>query len=141
MIQYWMKDQMQPLMNGVRLTVDFEPDADNYGTVFYEGGGAPDRHDFNIRRPNYMVWIQSTDWGQAELLAQEAFDLFHAYHKRFPDTEIAVEFYKANQLIKTEHYILKSMFAVGDPNPLGVDNGKMQYSVNVETMLIKKGES
>lgn len=140
MIQHWMKEQLETAFEGVRVTVDYEPDIATYGTVFYEGGGAPTRYDFQLRKPNYMIWIQSKDWGHAELLAQTAFDLFHKYHTRFPNVAIPVEYYQNAELVKTEIFELKNIFAVGEVNRLGVENDNMQYSVNFETLLQHKGE-
>lgn len=139
MIHYWIKDQLQAALPNVEVTVDYEPNEKEYLTVFFEGGGAPGRHDLNDRYPNYMVWIQSPDYGYAEYLAETVFNLFNQYTARGA-VDISVEYYKGNQLLRTEVVELQHMVAVSEPNRIGVEDGAMQYTVNLATRITQKEE-
>lgn len=144
MIQEWLKDRLKAALPQAKWTVDYEPNnSDQFGTVYYEGGGAPGGGDFNYRYPRFMVWIESEDWTMAEYIAQTVFDELHNLHKWSGKQSIHVVYTdKNNQVIREEDVTLHSITAAGDPNRIGVEDGKMQYSVNFETHITKnEGEN
>lgn len=131
MIQYWLKDTLKPIASGVKITVDYEPDAKTYITVFYEGGGMPAQFDIDWRYPNYMIWVESEDWGKAQYLAHLIFDNLQQYCRKNGKQQILVEYQDVNgQVLSTELVELHSLTAMGDINPLGILDGKMRYSLN-----------
>lgn len=130
MIQYWMKTQLAARFPNVRITVDYEATDKQFITIFYEGGSAPGENDMPTRKPRYMVWIQSDDFGYAEYMAQEVFKLFHQMHRRRTTKEIDVEYYKNNIKIASETILLHKLVAESDPNRIGAEDGAMQYTVN-----------
>lgn len=139
MIQFWMKDQLAAAIPGILFTADYEPDAATYGTVFYEGGGSPADYDVKYRYPVYMVWVESTDWGLAEYVAQEVFDALHEWHERNNPREILVEYVnQANEVLGTDLVVLHKIRCAGEVNRIGVEDGKMQYSINFETTITEK---
>ena len=139
MIQFWLKDQLAAAIPATTITADYEPDLATYMTVFYEGGGAPGDHDIKWRFPVYMVWVESTDWGLAEYLAQQAFNTLHEQHERLGPQEILVEYVdNSGTVLGTETVILHRIKSAGEVNRIGVQDGKMQYSINFETTISNK---
>lgn len=141
MIQYWLKDQISAALSGVDVTVDYEPNNDTYVTVFHEGGGDPGRYDLNDRHPNYMVWVQSADFNYAEYLANEIYKLLNALHKKTGTIPITVEYYKGSVLIDSDTVYLQRLSAEGDVNRIGVEDGAMQYTINLSTTILQKEET
>lgn len=135
MIQYFLKDVLdQTLTRPVTITVDYEPDLETYMTVFYEGpGGQPDPYDRKLQRLRYMVWIESEDWGLATYLAREVYLALHEYAGR---PVIEVEYFdKDNVKLDSEFVLLLDLDAAGEPNPLGIEEGKRRFSVNFDAIL------
>lgn len=141
MLQYWLKDQLQQEMPGVQITVDYEAATNEFITVFAEGGGQPGAYDLQDRHPNYMVWIESDDFGFAEYLAERVYETLHNRHKRFGSVEVDIDYYKGQTLLKTTHVTLQKLIAQGDVNRIGVEDNKMQYSVNFTATILPKGET
>ena len=141
MIQRWLKDQLVAAYPGVIFAADYEPDANQSGTVFYEGGGAPARFDAKFRYPRYMIWIESDDWGMAEYLAQSIFETLHELHLKTGPQLVEVEYRdRSGEIIATEQVYLHRIVADGGPNRIGVDGEKMQYSINFDTTITNQKE-
>lgn len=133
-----MGDQLKAEFPTDNITVDYLTEADTNIVVYFEGGGPPGRFDINRNDLNYMVWVESTDWGYAEYMANQIFNFFHKYHEKARPL-IVVEYVNANMdVLASETVKLHRMFAAGSVNPLGVDDGKMQYTINFETTITKE---
>lgn len=138
MIQHWMGEQLKIEFPGNNITVDYFEEADTNIVVYYEGSGEPARFDLQINELNYMVWVESKDWGFAEYIAYQIYDYFHRFHERSKPL-ILVEFLNAdNEVLATEYVKLHQSFAASKPNPIGVADGRMQYSINFEIKLSKE---
>lgn len=141
MIQYWLGDLLKAEFPGNRkdITVDYLTERDTNIVVYYEGSSAPGRFDINRLDLNYMVWVESKDWGFAEYVANRIFDMLHKYHEKHGRPLIEVEHVNANmEVLATEMVKLHRVFAAGHINPLGVEDGKMQYTINFETTITKE---
>lgn len=133
-----MGDKLKAAFPDTNITVDYLTEADTNIVVYYEGSGPPGRYDIDREDLNYMVWVESTDWGYAEYMANQVFNYFHKYHEKETPV-IDVEFVNAQmEVLATQTVKLHRVFAAGSVNPLGVDDGRMQYSINFVTTIIKE---
>lgn len=133
-----MGEQLKTHLPGINIEVDYLSEAPTSVVVYYEGSGQPARHDINRYDMNYMIWVESTDWGLAEYLANQIFDYFHEYHKRERPL-IAVNYVNEQmEILATESVKLHTMFASSHINPLGVDDGRMQFTVNMQAIITKE---
>lgn len=136
MIQTWLRNQIAPLLPGFEVTVDNEADSPKGATVYYEGGAEPTDYDFAYMYPNYMVWIGSPDWGEVE---------FHAYNlaeklKRSTPFIITVEFTDKNDnVLGRQDVLIKRIRVQSGPHRLGIDDGQMLYTLNLEATITLKG--
>ena len=133
MIQSYLKEKLADQLPQLTWTVDYRTKNDHTGTVYYEGGGQPGQYDVKVRYPRYMVYISSSDWEFAEYAAQAAFDAIH----RTAYEDVQVDFYKDEQVIDTKNYYINFIAAASEPNPIGVENGIMDYSINFEVILVE----
>lgn len=140
MLQFWLKDKIAERMPGRRITVDYAKVSPTFLVVYYEGGAAPSPYDLKWREQRYMVWIESEDWGLAQHMAFQIYEWFHEYEQGLETREeIDIDFLDANnQLLNTQTVFLHSLTAASEPNPLGVEDGRMRYSVNFDAKLTKK---
>lgn len=141
MIQYWIKDQIVAAMPGVAVTVDYQPNSKEHVTIFYENGGSPGRFEIPTDAPRYMIWVQSPDFGYAEYLAERIKDLLHQIHHRRGTRDIAVEYYRKNVLHTTEMVELQKLSVENGPNRIGVEDGAMQYTVNLLAIITQKEDN
>lgn len=140
MIQYWIRDRLKEAAPNVRWTVDVSPDVPTSATVFFEGGAEPFRYDFQFEYPSYMIWVESTDLGMAEYLARLVYLTLHNYHLAHPFEPIDVTYYTdTGEELGQESFVLQKITALSPPNPIGMDGKKMQYSVNFESTIERKG--
>lgn len=95
---------------------------DNIIAVYDESGGNPSTYDDEMRTLNYMVWIESSDYAKAQLIAQNVFKHFHK-QSNFHYTNVN------GQSVKV------FFITCSEPARIGVDNKKMQYSVNMSIQL------
>lgn len=132
--------------------------AEHTGTVYATGGYEPDEYDTQYRYPSYQVWIRSSDWGYAKLIADMTFDALHKYPQFLsrnkvtlnietvseecvrqgePNVDIvyATDNEKQDSYIKSYHIF--QITAASDPIRVGVENGIMEYSVNFDVTLIE----
>lgn len=136
MIQSWIRDRLQPDFPFVEWTVDYESTAPASVTVFYEGGGEPGETELKYLYPRYMIWISSVDFEEAEYLAQAIFEKLHEVRNH----PVTVHFFRNGEVVKTKEYNLKKIVAATLPTRIGVEDNKMQYSVNFDATLIDKKE-
>lgn len=136
MIQFHLMQKLQPILPDLEWTVDYKTADDHTGTVYYEGGGSPGEFDVPIRHPRYMVYISSSDWGYAEYAAQAVHDTLH---KTFNEP-VTVEFFKDRNVVATKSYRVFLIESASEPLPLGVENEKMDYSVNFDVTLVENKE-
>jgi hypothetical protein len=112
-------------------SIDNYTAADNTGTVYSESSGSPDLYDLNFHRPEYMVFIRSSDWALAEHAARQMFEHFHKMH----DQPITISKTIKGQTI-TKNYYLYLLQSLSEPLRVGVDDaGLMQWSVNFRATL------
>lgn len=141
MLQYWLQDLLKPVLTGVKVTVDYEPDTPTYATIFYEGGAQPGKYDISWRYPRFMIWVESDDWGRAQYLAYLIFKTVHNYHKKHGVQQITVEYQnERGEVLDTEEVELHKLEAASDPNPLGILDGKMRYSLNFTATITNQKE-
>lgn len=133
MIQEWIRDQVKAELPQLDWTVDFESQATNGATVFYEGGSAPGMFDIDWRYPRYMVWVTAEDWELAEYAAQKVFDTLHL----IKGTDITVVYKSDNEVVESKTYRLKKLYAESDPNPIGIEEGKRLFSINFTATMIE----
>lgn len=133
MIQEWLRDKLKPVLPTLGWTVDYESQAKNGATVFYEGGSAPARFDIHWRYPRYMVWLSADDWELADYAAQKIYDTLHLIEPE----DITVEYRAGGQVMETKTYRLKHLKAESDPNPIGIEDGKRLYSINFTATMIE----
>ncbi|OAK70095.1 hypothetical protein [Lederbergia galactosidilytica] len=131
MIQEFLMNRLQPLLPDLEWTVDYKTADDNTGTVYYEGGGQPDQYDVPTRYPRYMVYLSSSDWDYVQYAAQVVFDSLHKLQNQI----VKVDFYSKGNVVASKSYRVFLIIAASDPNPLGVDNDVMDYSVNFDVTL------
>lgn len=122
MIHRYLKNQAQQAIPSLGWSVNFYTGADNTGTVYTEGGPTARLDDTKIRYPEYMIYIRSSDFDAAERRAQEVYDMFHE---------------KADFIVTEEDKTFQVIFlqALSEPLRLGVDNDKMEYSINLQATL------
>lgn len=136
MIQTYIRNILSDALPSLNWTVDYKTANDETGTVYYEGGSKPGEYDVPTRFPRYMVYISSSDWGFAEFAAMKAKELIH---KRGGDI-VRVDYTKGEEIIETKVFKIQMIRASGDINPLGVENGVMDFSVNFDADLIEMKE-
>lgn len=136
MIQYYLMQKLQSALPGLEWTVDNKSGDDNTGAVYLEGGSRPGAYDVPIREPRYMVYISSSDWSYAEYAAMQAVEILH----QLPGEIIPVEYEHKGVVIDTKLFALKSLLAAGDINPVGIDNGVKDFSINFDAYLIELKE-
>lgn len=136
MIQSFIRDILADALPSLNWSVDYSTANDNTGMVAFEGGSKPGEYDVPYRYPRYMVYISSSDWEFAEFAAMKTKELIH---KRAGDV-VDVEYKKDGEVIETKRFKLQMITASGDINPLGVENGVMDYSVNFDANLIELKE-
>lgn len=122
MIQNYLKEQAQMVLPELEWTIDFYTGEDNTGTVYSENGAKPDTYDANFRFPQYMVFIRSSNWSNAEQAAQKVFDLFHKKYN------LQVE-------ENSKQYKVYFIEAMGEPLRLGAQGNVMEWSVNFQVTL------
>ena len=136
MIQFHLADKLKSALPHLEWTAGYRTKDAEAGTVYFEGGGSPGAYDVPSRLPRYMVYISSKDWDYAEYAAMKVVEILHLYHN--PD--IPVEYYKGDLLLETKHFYLQKLIQQGDINPLGVENGIMDYSINFDAHIIEHKE-
>lgn len=122
MIHRYLKNEAQQAIPSLGWSINFYTGADNTGTVYTEGGAAADLYDPNLRYPEYMIYIRSSNFDAAEQHAQAVYDTFHK-RSHFTVTE------------KGKTYQVLFLQALSEPLRLGVDNDKMEYSINLQATL------
>lgn len=132
MIQAYLKDVLAPLFPKLTWSMDYRQAEDNTGTVYSEAGYAPDQYESGTRRPSYMVYIRSSDWGYVEHAAHGALKALH----RQSDLTVTIE-NKDNEgnVIGTRRYHVFLITAASEPLRIGVENGVMEWSVNFDVTL------
>lgn len=131
MIQSFLMSEIKPLLPDLTWTIDNYTAADNTGTVYSEGSGTLDVYDPNFHRPEYMIFIRSSDWAYVEYAARQVFDHFHKMH----DQQITISKAIKGQTVKKNYY-LYFLQALSEPLRVGVDDaGLMQWSVNFQATL------
>ncbi|WP_339233811.1 minor capsid protein [Oceanobacillus sp. FSL W7-1281] len=136
MIQYHLMKKLQPILPDLEWTFDYKTANDNTGTVYYEGGGTPEKYDVPIRYPRYMVYISSSDWDYAEYAAQAVYDALH----KLTNESVTVEFKKDGNVVATKSYRVFLIKAASEPLPIGVEHDVMDYSVNFDVTLVENKE-
>lgn len=138
MIQYWMGEKLRTVFPGQKIDVDYLSEADTSIVVYYEGSGEPGRFDIEKESLNYMVWIESKDWGFAEYAARTVYNFFHKYHEKERPSIVVDYVNKDMEVLDSETVYLHRCFASSNINPLGVEDGRMTYSVNFQTTITKE---
>lgn len=137
MIQLWIRNQLEPLLPKFNWTVDFEATGDLKATVYYEGGADVTGADLYYRHPRYMVWIESTDWGLAEFAAYAVFRHLSGIQGVFVPVEYSND---AGEILDTKTVYLKNIEPSGEPNRMGVEDGRMIYSINFDALITNTKE-
>lgn len=122
MIQSYLKDELKLVLPQLEWTIDYFSGEDNTGTVYSEGGPAPDSYEASFRFPQYMVLIRSSDWLMAEQATQTALNAFHR------KTNVLV-------LLGSKKYRIYFIEAMGEPIRLGAQNNVMEWTVNFQVTL------
>ncbi|MCK1982230.1 MULTISPECIES: minor capsid protein [Peribacillus] len=132
MIHRYLKTEAEREFPDFLWTINYYTGNMDTGTIFTEGGGNPDTYDFKWRYPEYMIFIRSSDWDKAELIAQKVYDLFHD-NKDFRVEERL--FVKDSDIFSDRAFYVQSLFALSEPIRLGVSDDKMEYSINIRATL------
>lgn len=132
MIQAYLKDILAPLFPKLTWSMDYRQAADDTGTVYSESGYPPDQYESGTRRPSYMVYVRSSDWGYAERAAQGVFKALHRKEHipvSIEDTD------EEGNVIGIRRYHVFLITAATEPLRIGVENGVMEWSVNFDVTL------
>lgn len=122
MIQEFLKNQAKPVKPDLEWSVDYYTGLDRTGTVYYEGGRAANKNDeAQTRRPEYMIFIRSSDFSEAEVTAHKLYKLFHM--KTVEELVCVPELETCYRVYFIE--------AVSEPSRLGVSGDVMEYSLNL----------
>ncbi|WP_068672279.1 minor capsid protein [Oceanobacillus sp. Castelsardo] len=131
MIQEALMHELEAVIPGLTWTVDYYFADDNTGTVYSTASGQPDRYDTEYRYPGYQVWIRSSDWDYAKLVAELTYKQLH----KKSNFRVAVDYEKDGQVVLTKHYLVFFVVAASEPLRIGDNNGIMEYSVNFDVTL------
>lgn len=122
MIQEYLMNQAKQLYPDLKWSVDYYTAEDNTGTVYYEGGSPSNvNNETGIRYPEYMVFIRSSDYSKAEVIAHKLYKFFHK--KTVKDLIFVPELDTSYRV-----YFMQSM---SEPNRIGVSGDVMEYSINL----------
>ncbi|OKL36993.1 hypothetical protein [Domibacillus mangrovi] len=132
MIQKYLKDVLAPLFPRLQWTMDYRQADDHTGTVYSEGGRAPDKYETGIRRPSYMIYIRSSDFAYAEQVACDVVDTLHRTANVLVTIEEKDEY---ENVVGSKAYRVLFMSAVSEPNRIGVIEGVMEWSANFDVTL------
>lgn len=124
MIEKYFTDQLNIQYPTWNISENYYEAEDNIIAVYNEGGGVPDpSNEVKILTPSYMVWLSSSDWGAVAKMAYEIYRLFDNQRYFTVTNYDGVQFYV--------------YMVVGQQSPLriGVEDGKMQYSINFDVTL------
>lgn len=132
MIQRYLANELKKVVPDLEWTADFYTAEDHTGTVYSEGGSAPNIYETGIRYPAYMVYIRSSAWSYAETAAQKVFD---AFHRKGDFTATINEYDRNENVIGSKSYHVFFVAAASDPLRIGVQDNIMEYSVNLDVTL------
>lgn len=132
MIQDYLREELKVILPELEWTSNYYTGGDNTGTVYYEGGSGSDIYESDLRYPTYMVYIRSSDWYFSERAAQMVHDYFH---RKSNFTAVINQYDKDENVVGVKTYHVFFIQDVGEPNPIGVENGIMDYSVNFQVTL------
>lgn len=119
MIARYFADQLKQKYPDWKVSENFYTATDYIMAVFDEGGGEPDPdNETNPLRPAFMIWLSSSDWAATIRIAYEIFKLFHN-QRNFQVTDYDGNTFHVNMIV-----------AETMPLRIGVNDGKMQYSIN-----------
>lgn len=122
MIQRYIKNELQNVIDELEWTIDYNTSNGNYGAVYYDGGDRPQTNDTQARHMNYQVVIQHKDYEKAERLAYRAYNTVH------------------NTVgIQTKHFdkpiFVQYIYADSDIIRVGVKDDKMIYTLNFVALI------
>jgi hypothetical protein len=123
--------QSKLILPALTWSIDNYSAKDNTGTVYSEGSGDPDLYDVNMRYPEYMAYIRSSDFAYAEFAARAVYDRFH----KFRDQQVTISKQIKGQAV-VKQYQVYLIQALSEPLRIGVDDaGIMEWSVNFRATL------
>lgn len=133
MIQEYLMNELKVVIPDLTWSMDYRWASDNTGTVYSESGGQINVNDETVTRyPSYMVYIRSSKWGYAETAAHEVWRTLNG----MKDFDVTVNQYDANENVVGQlTYHVFYVGAVAEPNRIGVKDGVMEYSVNIDVTL------
>ncbi|MFC0188488.1 hypothetical protein ACFFJY_09335 [Fictibacillus aquaticus] len=131
MIQRYLKDLLKEKIPSLEWSIDYSTSDDHTGAVYYEGGLPPDQYESKTRYPQYMVYIQSSDWRMAGEHAEKAYQTLNGL-VNFIVTE---DIYDGENVVGQRTYHVLFIRAMAEPNRIGVDDGVMEYSINFQAIL------
>ncbi len=128
MIEEYLMNQAKEIAPELEWTVNYVTGEEATGTVYDEGGSIGNvNNDADTMYPNYMFWIRSpkTNWDAAKVVA---YQLYTHFHKKSVDDVVHVPELDKN-------YRVLFMQAMSPPNPIGVIDDVMVYSLNIQATI------
>ncbi|WP_025910662.1 hypothetical protein [Priestia flexa] len=124
MIQEYLMNKGKELAPHLMWTVDYYSNPIDTGTVFYEGGSPGNKNsDVHIRYPQYMFYIRTKNWSEAEVIAHRLYKTLHLS---------SAEGVHVPELDTTYRVFLME---ASEPIRLGVIDDVMVYSLNIQVTL------
>lgn len=124
MIQKWIKEQLASVIPELEWTVDYKTAQDHTGTVYMESPGDPSNDDFEMMYPTYSIELESSDRKNIEEYAWKVYDTMNKKNREIAQNNAGQSF---------EIIFIHAI----PPLPLGIENKKMTYTVNLQTTVRK----
>lgn len=124
MIQEYLMDRGKEVAPHLTWTVDFYSNPIDTGTVFYEGGTPGNKNsEVHIRYPQYMFYIRTKNWSEAEVVSHRLYKILHLSsvdRVYVPELDISYRVF---------------LMEANEPIRLGVIDDVMVYSLNLQVNL------
>lgn len=122
MIEKYFADELKILYPDWNISEDYFEAADNIIAIYNEGGnGADPANETNPLYPDFMIWLSSSNWETVKKIAYEVYKHFHNI-RNIRVTNYDNVTFQVNMIV-----------ADSFPNRIGIEDGKMQYSINFST--------
>lgn len=130
MIEQYLLEQIQEIdRDNFRWSINHTTQNDNAVTIYSDAGQAPSTYDDAMRFPNYQIYIKSSDFDKAKLMAHQIFDKLQCLNHQVIEVQLNDE---------TQQYYLYFLEAISDIIVIGVnEDDVMELSLNFKATLQK----